>query len=177
LTLPIPAELSLGVCDSVSTDLSQTTEAHLQGLILQEVPEGQTIEYKAILPEEGGKDDRWLTYCDRIGKYARDELLEEICAFANADGGHLVLGVAETAEKPPRAAKLQPLPHVSDLAERLGKQIRDCIDPQLASCSHCARAQRERGMGRDRHPRAGVWQRTPSGEDHLSSCSAVCRPK
>ncbi len=103
----------------------------VQQLITDEVPEGQTIEYKATLPEEEGRKDPWFTTGKKIGKYARDELLAEAVAFANADGGIVVVGMEETDDHPKRAKKIKPLPKCHDLASRLGLAARDCIDPQI----------------------------------------------
>src|SRR5207253_9606512 len=66
-----------------------------------------------------------------IGDYARDEILAEVVAFANYRGGSLILGVAETADNPPRADKVVPLPQVGELARRFEDQARSCVEPPL----------------------------------------------
>jgi hypothetical protein len=68
---------------------------------------------------------------ERIGDKARNELLEEVVAFANAYGGDLIVGIGETTAKPPRAATKHPLPACADLAHRLDLAARDCIEPPL----------------------------------------------
>ena len=68
---------------------------------------------------------------DRIGDYARDQILAEIVAFANADGGTLVLGLHETKEEPRCAERLEPLPRCEDLAKRLLDATEDVIEPRL----------------------------------------------
>ena len=50
-------------------------------------PETDQIEFKEHLSTKGDSDDRWITHGDRIGDKARNELLEEAVAFANAYGG------------------------------------------------------------------------------------------
>ena len=108
------------------------TPADIDRLIAEETPEDNELEYKETLPAGGnGNPDPWVGGGNRIGDRARNELLEEIIAFANAYGGTLVLGVAETKEKPPRAEKVVPLPRCVELAERLRLQCRDCIEPQV----------------------------------------------
>ena len=72
-----------------------------------------------------------MTHQDGIGDRARNELLEEAVAFANAYGGALVLGIAESKAKPPVAARICPIPRCADLAERLKLVFRDCVEPQI----------------------------------------------
>lgn len=52
--------------------------------------------------------------------------------MANAQGGSLFLGIAETTDKPPRAHAVNPLPRVGELARRFEDQARSCIDPPLS---------------------------------------------
>ena len=78
----------------------------------------------------GGGGHPWLGGGD-IGDHARDEILSEVIAFANAQGGSVVLGIEETSDKPPRAHAVTPLPRVGELARRFEDQARSCIDPPL----------------------------------------------
>jgi Putative DNA-binding domain len=66
-----------------------------------------------------------------VRDYARDSLFREIVAFANAQGGTLVLGIDETKEKPPCAFKITPLPRIHDLASRMENAARACIEPVI----------------------------------------------
>lgn len=103
----------------------------IQALISDQVPEGAQIEFKESLPAGKGKSDAWLTGGDGIGDRARNEILEEVVAFANAFGGALVLGVADDRAKPPVAANIAPLPRCADLAARFRQIFGACVDPQL----------------------------------------------
>ena len=103
----------------------------IQALIDESVPEGAQIEFKETLPAGKGKTDRWLNGGSGINDYARNRILEEVAAFANAYGGALVLGVAESSAKPSVAEKISPLPRCADLAERFRLVFRDCVEPQL----------------------------------------------
>ena len=119
----------------LSKPLDQIGPGDLQELIDSEVPEGEQIEFKRSLRSKGdGTADRWLTHGDGIGERARDQILEEAVAFANAYGGVLLLGIAESrgSEPKPRvAAEISPIPRCADLAERLKLVFRDCVEPQI----------------------------------------------
>jgi predicted HTH transcriptional regulator len=110
--------------------LNDVTPEDVYRVITEAVPESQEVEFKGELPANQGSDP-WTNGREHIGDKARNELLEEVIAFANAFGGTLILGVTETKGKPARAADINPIPRCHDLAERLRLQIRDCIDPQI----------------------------------------------
>ncbi len=103
----------------------------IQALIDECVPESAQIEFKESLPAGKGKTDAWLNGGSGIGDYARNRILEEVVAFANAYGGALVLGVAESRTKPPVAAAVTPLPRCAELAERFRQVFGACVDPPL----------------------------------------------
>ena len=117
----------------LSKPADQIGVADIQELIDSQVPEGQEIEFKETLPTDGSSPDRWVTHSDRIGRRAKHKILEESVAFANAYGGALVLGIAESDTKPPVAARITPVPRCADLAERLRLVFRDGVDPQIPS--------------------------------------------
>jgi len=54
-------------------------------------------------------------------------------AFANAEGGTLVLGLHETTDDPRRAERLDPLPNCEGLARRLLDASEDIVEPRLRS--------------------------------------------
>ena len=58
------------------------------------------LEFKQDLAiEKGEHTSRWAQgNTTSVPEAARDKFAKEICAFANADGGTLLLGVAETKE-------------------------------------------------------------------------------
>lgn len=62
--------------------LVDITDADLQSLVENEVPETKALEYKRELPKT-----------DKDGKR---EVLADISAFANSSGGHIIFGMAET---------------------------------------------------------------------------------
>lgn len=104
----------------------------IQALIDEGVPEGAQIEFKESLPARGSGDpDPWMQGNGRIGDRARNEILEEVVAFANAYGGAMVLGIAEDGAKPAVAAAVTSLPSCANLADRFRLVFRDCVEPQL----------------------------------------------
>src|SRR5262245_48985463 len=107
--------------------LAEITIDDLEHLITAEARETGELEFKGALA------DRWIEKGDRIGDYARDEILAELTAFANADGGTLVLGLHETTDDPRRAERLDPLPSCEGLARRLLDASEDIVEPRLRS--------------------------------------------
>ena len=103
----------------------------IKALITSKVPEGEQIEFKESLPAKGQTRDPWENGGNQIGDRAKDKILEEVVAFANAHGGALLLGIGESTGKPPVAAKISPIPRCAKLVERLKLVFRDCVEPQL----------------------------------------------
>lgn len=95
-------------------------------------PETEEVEFKVDVPAREGGRDGWHTGSKSISDFGRNKLLKEIIAFANAHGGHLLLGIDETKDNPRRAKEVVPVPRCADLAEILKLQIRDCIEPGLS---------------------------------------------
>ncbi len=106
-------------------------QSDVDELLRDEIPEGQHVEYKVQLPTKDGSPDPWIRGDGKIGDRARNEILEEVVAFANAEGGNLVLGIRETSERPARPDRIDPLPKCHGLAERIRHVARDCIEPQI----------------------------------------------
>src|SRR6266851_1095080 len=111
--------------------LDLVTAADIAELPAQTWPEGYEIEFKETLPHRTGGVDPWLSSQGKVGDYARDKILAEVVAFANSQGGSVILGIAETPDNPPRAHAVVPLPRVGDLARAFEDQARSCIDPPL----------------------------------------------
>jgi hypothetical protein len=116
--------------------LNEIRQQDLDELCENTARETSELEFKGALPFQPVRGqpetaDRWVTRGDRVGDYARDKLLTELVAFANADGGTLVLGIEETDDEPRRARGLSPLPRCEDLARRLADACEDVIEPRL----------------------------------------------
>ncbi len=116
----------------LSKPADQIIISDIKSLIELEVPEGEQIEFKAELPAKGdGSPDPWMSGENRIGERAKNTILEEAVAFANAHDGALLLGIGESNTNPPVAATISPLPRCAELAERLQLVFRDCVEPPL----------------------------------------------
>ena len=87
----------------------------IEELIEAEVPEGQQLEFKRAISNK--KDEH--------------ALLEGAVAFANAQGGTLLLGIRESSGKPSIATEITPVPDCVELADRLSKLLRDCVEPKI----------------------------------------------
>ncbi len=121
----------------VSKPIESITIDDLQSLIDAGARETAVLEFKGSLPlptvKGGPTVDRWIEKGDRVGDYARDQLLAEIVAFSNADGGTLILGLRETKDEPRSAESLAPLPNCEGLAKRLLDAAEDIIEPRLSA--------------------------------------------
>lgn len=104
------------------------TGADIQALIGW--PETPTVEFKKELPEDNGQPSPWLAGRD-FSKTTRNKLFKEIVALANAQGGHVFVGVDEVDGPPPTASAIVPIPRIADLAERLERSAADAIDPSI----------------------------------------------
>ena len=115
----------------LSKPADQISISDIESLIDSQVPEGEQIEFKESLPARKNSTDPWIAGKNQIGDRAKNEILEEVVAFANAYGGVCLLGIKESSTKPPVAAKISPIPRCAELAERLKLVFRDCVEPQL----------------------------------------------
>jgi len=114
----------------IDKNSDQITPADITQLTTEGVYESQLLEFKRDLPGDRGRPDPWPTGGD-FTAYARDHLLREVIAFANAQGGNVIVGMDETRDDPPRAAAICPLPRIHDLATRMQNAARASIDPVL----------------------------------------------
>ena len=116
----------------LSISAEQIDISHIESFVDSRVPEGEQIELKESLSAKGdGTPDPWMSGGDRIGDRAKNEILEEVVAFANAHGGALFLGIRESEEKPAVANEISSVPRCEELAERLKLVFRDCVEPQI----------------------------------------------
>jgi hypothetical protein len=104
-------------------NLTETTPAHIQGLIDSEVAESLTLEYKEALPGASSDEKR--------------EFLYDIAAFANQIGGDIIYGLADRRGEDGQATGIAD--HIAGIKvvnpqtemARLSNLIRDGISPKL----------------------------------------------
>ena len=119
--------------DILSKPIRDITHADIELLVASGVPEGERMEFKRELPAKGkSNQDPWMTDQKTIGDYAKNKILKEVVAFANAYGGVLVLGIEEDEKAEPAVAKkICPIPK----CEKAAKQFRDIflsrVEPKL----------------------------------------------
>ena len=118
----MPTLFSKHIDDIVPSDIHE--------LVSKEYPETDSVEFKKQLPLKKGQEDQSKGQ-DSISDHARNKLLAEVVAFANAYGGHLIVGIDETPDHPHRASSIAAIPSCCDLAEKFKLQIRDCIEPSI----------------------------------------------
>lgn len=109
---------------------NEIDKADICRLVDEKVIEGVNIDFKESLPSKR-QNDPWMESKKQISDYARNQLLEEVVAFANAYGGVLCIGISESEGTPACANGINALPDCRELAERLKLQCRDCIEPQI----------------------------------------------
>jgi hypothetical protein len=158
--------------------LAEITIDDLENLITAGARETGELEFKGTLPFQPQKGqpqtaDRWIEKGDRIGDYARDEILAELTAFANAERGTLVLGLHETTDDPRRAERLDPLPNCEGHARRILDASEDIVEPRLRVQStrrNFSRPRRHVCCGPPSHtswpPRDRRSQARPEPRDH-----------
>ena len=116
--------------DLLSKPSSEICPADIHAIVASALPEGDRVEFKRSLPKAKGKSDPW-EYGNEPGDRAKNEILAEVTAFANAHGGVLLLGIDESSTKPAAATAIAPVPRCIELAERFKLIFRDCVEPQL----------------------------------------------
>ena len=110
-------------------------------LDLIDTPEGQLFEAKENLAAEKNHTDPWLNRLEPgkprkgPGDYAKHNIFKELVAFANTEGGWLVLGLEETDDQPKRVKSIIPIPDCHELSSRFERAAQDWIDPPLPSLS------------------------------------------
>ena len=100
-------------------------------LLSSQVPEGQQLEFKADLSGSSNKSSTAHDSQEDISNEAKKKILKEIVAFANAQGGTLLIGIQESSDKQRTAEKINPLPKCKDRADRFRDVFFSCIEPRI----------------------------------------------
>lgn len=110
--------------------LNELTSSDILALIERGATEDTALEFKRALATKDGADDPWIRG-GKVGTNAKRDLIKELVAFANTDGGTLVLGVGEDGQK--RATSYNAIPECRTLADCLGASLIEAADPSLTS--------------------------------------------
>jgi hypothetical protein len=104
----------------IAGTLAQIDLALIERLCADRVTESATLDFKRELP---------------AGSSGKDELLKDVCAFANTEGGDLVYGVEEENGE---AARIAPLPGDQREAEvrRVLQTIDSNVEPRITGLTH-----------------------------------------
>jgi len=102
------------------SNLTATTQAHLDQLIAEAAQETQYLEFKQTLPGPG----HWPNEL-------KQELLADVTAFANAGGGELIFGMAQGADGAASHLVLLPHPDLDQELLRIGNFLVDSVEPRL----------------------------------------------
>jgi hypothetical protein len=103
--------------------LAELDASDIHQLVTVNETEGPDLEFKELALDASGG----------FKPAMRDKIAREIVAFATAEGGTLVLGIAETKSttSPNRAESIKPIPACESMADRLARSMRDTIEPPI----------------------------------------------
>jgi hypothetical protein len=101
-----------------SQQVVRMTEAELREFVAQGLPEGRHLDYKRAL--SGKSDDE-----------PKREFLKDVTGFANAQGGHLLIGVDEPAQGSTVDKQIIGLADGDSLAKSLERLAASSIDPRI----------------------------------------------
>jgi len=106
----------------------------VEQLLKEEYPETDSVEYKGRLPHKDGEHP-WYEGKRTVSYRTKRGVLKEVVAFANAEGGTLILGIEESNDQRRKATGYRLIPNCHDLADRLRKKAREHIRPILPTLS------------------------------------------
>jgi hypothetical protein len=102
--------------------IDELTKDDIDQLVKDQVIEDSSIEFKREIELDPG---------GRVKDGSRNDVAREIVAFANSDGGTLIIGIEESDDDPKRAIAVKPVTNCHDLAERLRRAAYEIIEPKL----------------------------------------------
>jgi hypothetical protein len=103
---------------SLPENLQTTTQTHLEQLVIDQVREGQHLDFKRELPAA------W-------NDAAKHEFLADATAFANSGGGDLIFGVDEDGHAQASALVSQAIANVDQEVRRLQDFLLNLAEPRL----------------------------------------------
>lgn len=105
-----------------SQSLAELTAADIAALVNGSVAEDSSIEFKRELEFDAQ---------GKIKETSRNKIARELVAFANADGGTVVIGIDETDIIPRRAKSIITILNPEDVADRLRRAIYEIVEPKM----------------------------------------------
>src|SRR5947209_7493670 len=108
----------------IQKQFDKIEKADLESLVLNEVREGRTLDFKQQLPSNADKDKK--------------EFLADASSFANATGGDLLIGVVEKRDGEGKTTGVpESVPGLAGInadaeVRRLENMVRDGIKPRVA---------------------------------------------
>lgn len=111
------------------THLEDVSEADIQRLIDSGVREGRTLDFKSA---------RAFSKDGKLTDDQKDKLAEDVCAFANAWGGDLVIGLEPIKKTEGDAAVAKAIvpvqvTNLDAILQTLENSLRDALEPRLAT--------------------------------------------
>ncbi len=98
------------------------TKDDIERVVREEMPEDGEMEFKREVEVDAN---------GRVRDSSRNDIARELVAFANGDGGTLIIGIEESGDDPKRAATIRPIGACHELAERLRRAVSEIIEPKL----------------------------------------------
>src|SRR5260221_3170720 len=109
--------------------LAELTADDIKEIVAERVSEGQYLDFKQNLSGRGNTGNDWNDGATSIAPRAVNELARSLVAFANAEGGWVLLGICEANDRPHHADSITPLRACDELARRLRQSLHERIDP------------------------------------------------
>src|SRR5215216_70642 len=90
--------------------IQKLSKEDIEKVLADQLPEDAELEFKREIEVDAS---------GRVRDGSRNDVAREVVAFANADGGTILVGIEESSDEPKRAIAIKPLEKVHELAERL----------------------------------------------------------
>jgi Putative DNA-binding domain len=103
-------------------DIRDLDEERLKKFLEKKIPEGHHLDYKIDYERDAS---------GRFGTDAKREFLKDITAFANANGGDLLIGVDEPSENVDIDTQIRGIESCDKLVGILERVARDSVDPPI----------------------------------------------
>lgn len=107
------------------------TVTDLEEIIGEQTPENDRLEFKGGLSSDKRHPDEWTPGRYVVTDKAKEGIIKHLVAFANTNGGRLILGMSESDTQPRYAKAISPVENAQVLLERLLDCIQDSVEPKM----------------------------------------------